>query len=406
MSINYKFIVFIILLLILGLLIGLLNTFYSYKYLYNLITGKDFPINPKVKVNPDKEYLIDIWYYPFYRTIPEKQGKEMEFIQKVLDRIIEYYPYVRFQTREIDFLNGKENLENALNCGTPPDIFFNFSNDSLLSKKWQVPVEAYISNYEKKGFYTVDWSNINGKNHLWGWPFLTVQEKWLSNYKYTNRINNSRDIFNFLKGNSKGNILINYYDSSLLRSLLYLEGIYDFHIRDEKVESEIAEALRGIFIDLDKLRKDGIISEKHDSMIKSFLFNNAIIGPVNPWLERRILDLSKKEIKWFNPGNLIKVYSLNIFRQKNYKGDDHVKVVMEVARLMTEIFALDIANNLGISPAYKIEEDINIEIKYKKLPELEPEERDYFEDNIFSLWIDFWEKDLKVDNIINKMKKN
>ena len=45
--------------------------------------------------------------------------------------------------------------------------------------------------------------------------------------------------------------------------------------------------------------------------------------------------------------NLVKTYELNIFRQRDYKGDDYSRAVMEVARIFSQKTAGVLAEELG-----------------------------------------------------------
>jgi multiple sugar transport system substrate-binding protein len=406
---KYGILVIILLFLISGLVVGLINRFYSFEYLYNLLIKREFAINPKVEVVPEKRYQVRIWYYPFFRTINNRDEKE--FFREVLRDLQDYYPNISIKVRELSFLDGYEELLKAIEEETPPDIYLNFTPDSLINPEWQIAVDPYVSALEKEGFYTVEWEKINASNHLWGWPFLIQEQSWISNEELS--IDGRKNFLDEITQLRKETLLFNYADLTLLRQLLTLNGLDKIIIRDNQLLPDTKIKLREVFNIAHNMRKNQHFAcpstEMEGNFLKLLFEKKPIVaGPVNPYLEYFLM---KKERGFYRipVEDLVQVYTLSVFRQRNYKGDDHSRAVMEVARLMSERQAVNLAEEIGLKPAYRngvtaIESANDTLTAVKKILEIYPEEREYWEEVITRAWLDFWEKGLTPEEVMSRFE--
>src|SRR5690554_569787 len=218
---KYGILVIVLIFFLAGFVVKLINRFYSFDYLYNTLIKREFAANPRVEVDIAKDYQIRIWYYPFYRTIKEKDEKE--FFREVLQGIRKNYPGIGFKVRELSFANGYQELLAAVQGGEAPDIYFNFSNDTNINSRWQIPVDPYISEEERMGFYTVNWREIDAGKRLWGWPFLIQEQGWIKNGRTEKEscLNKIAELENI----EQESLIFNYYDLTLLRQLFTLHGV-------------------------------------------------------------------------------------------------------------------------------------------------------------------------------------
>ncbi|MDI3548646.1 MAG: hypothetical protein PWR10_2298 [Halanaerobiales bacterium] len=404
---RYGILIIIFIFLIAGLSVSIINRFYSLDYLYKLLIKKEFTINPRAAISPEKEYLVNIWYYPFFRTIAAEEGREKEFFQEVFIDLHNKYPNLRLKIRKLDFLEGHKELLEALERGNPPDIYLNFSNDSLIDPEWQIPVEPYLTDQEKAGFYTVDWGKIDRENHFWGWPFLVYKQVWMAN----GRIPGHRGFIDKINHLEKESLALNYPDLTLLLQLLSLKGLERIQVKDGRLTEESYRKLYEVFQWMHKLRKEQIFSlattNMEDYFLKEFLENKpVVIGPVNLWLERFLLKKGKGNFNQIYLDGLVQVYTLSIFHQKKYQGDDHSRAVMEVARLMTEKHAGRLARELGLEEPYIDYRDGNNRpdlTGVKRMLQITPDVREYWEEVITPAWLDFWQKGLTPEEVMNKL---
>lgn len=398
--------IFIILLLFIVLGVGgsIITRFYSLDYLYNKFVKKEFVPNPRVSLNPEKEYLISLWYHPFLRTIKEGDA-EKEFFRKVVKDINSEYPNITLKIRKLNFYDGHNQLVESLARGNPPDIYLNFTNDSLLHNYYQIPLEIYLNNDERSGFFTVDLE----KGHLWGLPFLVQEQGWIANKK----INGEQGFIDTINSLDKETLLLNYHDLTLLRQLLTLTGIEKLKIDDNGLSQESQQALKEVFNWLHYLKENQIFASSTTNMDEKILrmfFTSSpiVIGPINPWLDRYLYKHREKVYHKINMGNLIKVYTINVFRQRKYKGDDHTRAAVEVAKYIAKDHARELAPLLGLEPSYIEPVEKGQEVNtpdYKKLLEVTPEYRDYWDKVVIPVWFDFWEKGLTPEEVMYRLRQ-
>ncbi|MFW5992036.1 MAG: hypothetical protein ACOCQN_02465, partial [Halanaerobiaceae bacterium] len=345
---KYGIFVIILIILLAGTVVTLINDFYSFGYLYNSLIRREFSINPRAEVVPDKEYKIRIWYYPFYRTVIEKDEKD--FFKMVQKEVSNVYPNIKLVVGELTFQNGFKLLQDAIRDGNPPDIFFNFTNYDLIDEHLEIPVNQYLNNEEREGFYTVDWNRVNYRDQLWGWPLLVHKQFWLKKNIAINHSNFTNKIENL----NKSTLVLNYYDPILLKQLLTLFGLNTFKVEKRELDIDSYRALEGVFLFLNSLRRQGILPNERtkmpDTFIKKLLEEETIMaGPANPFLEN-FIETKANNINKVAVSNLAKIFVLNIFRQKRYQGDDHTRAVMEVARIIAKQYSSSLADELGMEP--------------------------------------------------------
>ncbi len=398
-SLVILFIIFIIL----GSLAGIFKHYYSFNYIFDSLYNKS-GINPKATINPDQTYELEIWYYPFYRMVSEKE--EEDYFQEVLNTVQASYPNIRFKLKELTFLKGKMRLQEAFDNGNPPDIYFNFSNDSLLNRRWQVAVEDYITKEERSDYSLIKWNQINNNNHLWGWPFLMQNQVWLVNNDLEEQIGENflQDINNL----SNECLLFNYNDDILLRQLLSLHGVKDITGDGEELNKELRAALKSIFTWIDNLRKKDIFASMSDNrMLKDFIEeDNVIIGPVNIWLQSVLQKRNLVKTAIYLPRR-VQLFTINVFRQEEYKGDDHVRAAMEVAKIISQQFSQPLAEQFGIESAYHEsgeENQTNPSESLIQLPEIYPSASELWYTKIIPVWLDFWENDLSVEEAVARLE--
>jgi len=123
---------------------------------------------------------------------------------------------------------------------------------------------------------------------------------------------------------------------------------------------------------------------------------------VNPYLERYIKNKLQGRTEYLKLDNLVQTYYLNIFRQKKYKGDDHTRAVMEVARIISQQTAPVFAENLGLKKAYSIQGE-GESLSTREMLVISPEYKEYWEGVLFPAWLEFWENELTPQEVMNRL---
>lgn len=405
---NKKYGIFIIILIIIlaGTAVTFLNRFYSFDYLYNSLIRREFSINPKAEIVAENEYKIRIWYYPFYRTINNKEEKD--FFKMVQKGVIEDYSNIKLVVGKLSFKNGHNQLMKAIEDGNPPDIYFNLTDYNFIDEQLQIPVNQYINSREQEGFYTVDWNRVNYRDQLWGWPLLVQNHYWLAG-KNVNINTNQGSFVNRINNLEKSSLVLNYPDLILLKQLLTVMGLNAFKVEKNELDIDTYRALEDVFVWLNFLRQEEILYEKETTMPDIFLKElmekkSVVIGPVNPFLARFIEKKMKDQIKQVMLNNMVKTYSLNVFRQKRYKGDDHTRAAMEVARIIANKYSSELATELELDPAFMEVEEKITEPQFREVLEIGPEQKKYWEKVVVPAWFEFWEKGLTPAEVMRRFR--
>jgi multiple sugar transport system substrate-binding protein len=413
---SYRVLIIVFIFFLAGLILFFLNKYYPLDYLYNLIIKRDFAVNPRVEIDPGREYQVRIWYYPFYRTI--KEADEREFFQELKEDLETTYPNIRLFVGEIDFATGIESLREAIEEGKPPDIYFNLSSQDLLEEKLQLAVSPYISPMEREAYYTVDWQQVSFRDRLWGWPVLVQRQYWIAGKGILAEKYKDLPFLDQLAYLEEDSLFLNYYDETLLKQLLTLVGLENFKVEKGELDPFAYEALEELFTLLDSLRERGILYKDSrlvpDIFVRKLLEDKAVvIGPVNPYLGHFISERLGEEVEFIYLDNLVKTYVLNVFRQRDYRGDDHSRAVMEVARIISQKTAGSLAGDLGLTKAYLNGEGLKAGAEMrageelipgvKELLLIQPGERAYWEEVVWPAWLDFWEQDLSPEEVLKRL---
>ncbi|MFW6238354.1 MAG: hypothetical protein ACOC5A_03885 [Halanaerobiales bacterium] len=384
-------------LLAFALLIGVLFAYYPPDYLYNLLFRGDFYYNPQADIVTGRDYVIRVWYYPFLRTVPDYAGREEEYFRRIEKRVQEDFPNISLEAEEVSFLEGKKKLEESLEAGGPPDIYFDFSGRSYISPELQVPVEIYFNGGEEDDYLIPQKFN----NHFWGWPFLIYREKWAISENIK-----AETVSKDLLQDPGVDLYFNYHDRDLLLQLLAIYGLERPELDEGRLEEDTLATMKRIFADLQNLREeDRLESSSGSGLLKEFFQEeNSIVGPVNPWL-KLFIERKTGEGSFLPVDNLIRVYSLNVFRQEPYQGHDHTKAAMETARIICREFSPEIAGALNLEPGYRAGRDTDDNIGGKLLPIIHPEQKQKWEEIVLPVWMRFWEDELTADEAIELLSQ-
>lgn len=411
-----KFVIIILLCLAVGLGLGVFNRLpvleRGLDYLKCRWRGEQY-INPRATLKADREYLIEIFYYPLFRLPGSgNRGEELvddeEYIRIINQQIEEEYPNFKLEWKMLDYRNGADKLQARLKKGDPPDIYWNIDNDDYLSPDWQLPVEAYISREIRPYYWTVDWTGIDHNNHLWGWPLLVQPQAWYGSGSKVEFPAHSVDFWDWFVEQGPG-LIVNYYDEDFFRQLLTINGFKQSQMGDDRLSDQNCRAIIKTFSDLEKLDDQGRLKAGVDRGLREF-FNEseAIWVPANLWLGSY---LEQKECWRLPLPGIYSQLSLLVFRQQQYRGDDHTRAVMEVASRLTRELSPYPAERLGLLPAYNPQgipgnfPGLKQGIRPTKLPGLTPEIRIKWERELWPLWIMYWEQELTLAEIRQKLEK-
>ncbi|SDC26048.1 MULTISPECIES: ABC transporter substrate-binding protein [unclassified Candidatus Frackibacter] len=370
----------------------------------NLKGEEGFKINPQVQLVEDKEYQITYWDYPLFIG---QEGDYEEFLQEAIGEFNDMYPNIKVNYELLSFINGEDKLQEKLEEGKPPDIYNDIFSKKLISKELQIPVDIFFaaeSTKERDIFQEYNQLGIKALSYdekIWGMPNWLAPQVWVGNRSLLSETNLDLTRIQeegwtwdtFYQGakqikdlNRKSCIIFNPYNSKLFYQLLRMNGTQSL-ISKEGELLLTSQQLETTFDFLDDLRSHELFYDQPEEMNKKLLpyfwQNRAgIIAPVNIWLLNNLYQRDQKEsdveltlmpIPTNDPEEKrvpLKVSSLLLFRQEEYKGDDHTKAVYKFAKFMNQQKQLFVAKKLNVVPVYlslaelwKEETDLSSKIK-------------------------------------------
>lgn len=352
-------------------------------FYFNYEGQKGFKIDPKVQLDSKKEYEITYWDYPLFIG----QEKEYEnFLKEAISEFNDMYPNIKVNYKLLSFIEGRDKLKNSLEAGNPPDIYHGIFGNKLMNKKLQIPVNIFFKQKEESErdkYNKVGLKAFTYNQQVWGLPNWIKPQVWAGNQKLFSKTNSTVDqiekngwtwgefqqiaseIADLDKNTS---IIFNPYNPKLFYQLLSANG------KDRLVTSKgnlafTSDDLKQAFEFLDDLRSNEVFPREPEEMNKKMLPNfwqqkAGVIAPVNIWLLNNFYQKNKEEsdvkltLLPLPTKNLeakkvpVDVAGLLLFRQQEYKGDDHTKAAYKFAKFLNQQKNLFIAKKLKILPAY------------------------------------------------------
>ncbi|MFW5787098.1 MAG: hypothetical protein ACOCV3_02410 [Halanaerobiales bacterium] len=405
MKSKYSILIILLIFIFGGLGIGLLTIYFPFEFINDFLFQKEFSINPSVEIQRTDTYKLEIWYPPFYRTLPALE-EEFEFEKLINDCVKKEYPNFQIITREISFSKIQEKLNNSFKKGNPPALYINFGPDDQLSKNYQIPVERYINKSERKK-YIVDWNQYDKKNlHLWCWPLVWQEQIWITNSRREDmKIAKKIEQLPSLEDMGDLKLNINFHDQLFLRQLLTIKGVKGRDLENEQLSKKFKQDLIGILYWLDLIKNEGRLNNKNESIIDNFLNQNKqLIAGGNIWLDN-YLENSDSTNSYIRLDSIIKIYGINVFIPGDDRNSKRIKAHMEVARLISENLSNELADILSLNPAYDTTGS-NTEQKTKnQLMEVNFSEQKFWQEKVWPCWIAYGENELSLNEVMEKLFK-
>lgn len=374
-DVNWLLLVGMVLLIVIGT--GALTFYFNYE------GQEDLKIDPKVQLDSEKEYEITYWDYPLFIG----QEKEYEdFLKRAISEFNDMYPNIKVNYKLLSFIEGRDRLKNSLKAGNPPDIYHGILGSKLMSEELQIPVSIFFKQGEepeRDKYNKVGLKAFTYNQRVWGLPNWTKPQVWAGNQKLFSKTNLTVDQIekngwtwgDFQQTASKiadldknTSIIFNPYNPKLFYQLLSANG-KDRLITPEGNLAFTSDDLKQAFKFLDDLRSNEVFPREPEEMNKKMLPNfwqqkTGVIAPVNMWLLNNLYQKNKERsnvkltLLPLPTKNLeakkvpVDVTGLLLFRQQEYKGDDHTKAAYEFAKFLNQQKNLFIAKKLKVLPAY------------------------------------------------------
>lgn len=414
-------------------------------YYFKFYLKQGFTIDPEAEIDPNQEYQVTYWDY---RLFIGQDKRYQQFLEEAITEFNQRYPNIKVNYKLLSFLEGPKKLNKSLKAGNPPDVYNDIFGTKLISEELQIPVSLLLDEGDKEKYSPFALKSFSYQEQLWGLPNWIFPRVWLGNKSILDKtslnlnqlrttgwtiqefVQVAKEINNLDKESC---IIFNPYNSDLIYQLLRNKQLIS---PDEDVALAV-DSLHNVFKLLDKLRKSKVFPRKPDQMNKKimsyFLQDKAgIVAPVNSWLLNSFYQQNSQEnltllpIPKFNSQQdkvtTALVTGLLLFRQQQYKGDDHSKAVYKFAKFINQKKNFYLAKKLRVVPAYlplqsiwKKEVKLKSEIKqelmtyinqagYRELSEfrkqdLDPKVEQVIQENYRSYWEDNLASEKVVDQI-------
>ncbi len=444
-KLNWTLLVIIILLIM--LLSAGLTLYFKTGFDFNFIKKeeKEFTINPEVKIDSNKDYTITYWDYPLFIGQNSNYNK---FLTQTISEFNKFYPNIKINYKLLSFKEGEEKLKKSLKTGNPPDIYNNINNAQIYDKELQIPINLLFKATDKEEYSKLAIKTLTFNDKLWGIPQWLLPQVWVGNRKLLQQTGLdlitlrkkgwSKEEFSQISQQLKEDkkyIIFNPYNSDLFYQLLIANGRSEL-ITETGQLLLTSKDLTAAFSFLEELRSNKVFPNKIAQMNKKILpyywqKRAAIIAPVNFWLLNNIYqrDIKRKNIELSLlpiPGgekNPVKITSLVLFKQEDYKGDDHTKAAYQFAQFINHQKNLSITRKLRVLPAYlplqatwKLETDLKEEIKnqllsyankgeWRKLNHLDKGYESKITEVINRNYLKFWLKGLSTSEVVSNIMK-
>lgn len=328
----------------------------------------------KATISADKKYKLKVWDYPNGPNFKEFREAQIAAFKNL-------HPNVEVELEILTWAEGGQKMDVALNAGDPPDIYFQTPQTKFMDSGLAIPIERFLTAEDKADFSkaAIDAGTYNG--HTWLFPMWTSMQCWAGNrvlleqagvdwrkiqregwtwdefYDITKKLTKADNGYG-----KKQFGFLTYGDGEVVGHFMRNAGILYQLDKNGKWQWSGDKAVSAVTF-LRKLVDDGILPKEMssiDSKKMTDMYNNweaAVWGRVGPYAitERENSKKSVAEGKLKAPPQgivdpvllpfphakgakevpTVGMAGLYVFRQKNYKGDDHTKLAVELAHFLT-----------------------------------------------------------------------
>lgn len=355
---------------------------------------KEANIDPAAEIDPAKEYKLRFWDYRL-PVVTEDGSTYDDLVAAAIDAFQSLYPNVAIEYRLLSVIDGKEELEQAIAAGAPPDVYGGLAEPAVIDGKLQVPAGLYLSNAGRTAYSPAALQAVSAAGEIRAWPRWIIPRVWIGNASLlaTAEVNAAAVVEN-------GWTRCEFEAAAARLMQDGKKGLYSLLINDASVAAfedillNCAAAQRAIvsggsiwngtaladtFAWLDGLRRNKAFpvgSTKMQSIILTAYWDGKVMaaGGLGPWLLGKEMEREQRRAGGFLPPTgendafatvllpvphsaeaasliPIDVGSIAVFRQSDYRGDDHTRAAAEFAAFFGRETERTIADRLFYLPA-------------------------------------------------------
>lgn len=370
--------------LILTLALGAGGMFMYHSYVNRLITSGELRIDPNAKIDPEREYKLVVWEHEV--PLPWETGSHRTALEAAVEEFQRAYPNITVELTMFEWYDNHGKLREALERGTPPDVYGMPLGARMIDSGLQIPVDAYMSRESKEDHLPQALASLHFNGRVWAWPRWVLPHVWVAREDLSERLAHARDGWNaeelietlaeVKQSTGAWGLVLNPYDPSLFvdvmvattgKNLIGPQGERAWSTQDMERGLEFFHTL----IERGLTERDPRLM----SRTRLAIFWNrqaALVAPVNPWLLRHLLvraevlggeedDVESLHAALAVPppsaGGAVRAHPATVsgyivFRQEVYAGDDHTGVAMALAEHLSRRMGPWEASHLFAVPAH------------------------------------------------------
>lgn len=320
-------------------------------------------INPFAKINPQKDYYLELWDYDW----PGYDYKHR--LKQAIAVFQQTYPNIHVKVRLLDFIGGESILKMALEKRDGPDVYSSVYSVPSFNYRCQIPVGPFLNDEEKNCYYSPI-SRFSYTNEIFcSFPRWSALNIWLANPNLIGdsirNIQNEGWNWSDLKKISESLPNNTYVWSSEVEPLSENGFLGSLKVNGLNGGNNDLQHCLALLAELQKEKK---ISIGSGDMIGQFINGKtALIGGIRPVLYRKIRKLLiNKKIMW-SPVVLpypriirdkeiqpVEISMISIYRNRRTKGEDHLAAAVKLGQFLSKSEHLNsFWEEVGLFPADK-----------------------------------------------------
>lgn len=344
------------------------------------------------KIDPNKQYTLKVWNYPHFKEYEE-------FLKKQIAEFERQHPNIKVQHEILTWAEGDQKINVAMNAGDPPDVLFTTLNPTFINTGLAVPVDPFLTDADKQDIEEAALKNGRYQGKHWLWPTWISVQTWGGNRKLLEeagvdwrkiqREGWTWDEFNAIarkltrEDNGFGKKqwgFVTFGNHEIIGAMMRQTGILGTISADGKFNWQGEGAIKAARF-LRNLTENGVTPRETAGIdIKKMtdMYRNweaALFGRIGPYAipeEAKRAQEAKDGKLQLHPRGTVDVVllpypheagkkevptvggaGLMVLTQKNYKGDDHTRAAVELARFLTNTEGGYPAAAMNIIPARK-----------------------------------------------------
>jgi multiple sugar transport system substrate-binding protein len=147
-------------------------------HLLQLLSKGQFRFNPRAKLQADETYQLEFWVErPNIPDIAPWQAG----LQQAIDEFRTVYPNVEVSLVHLSPQDVDQRMNDALNQGTPPDLFFSANQPCGNLGELQLPLHRYIDKTERLAWPDSMWQQLQRSDGVYALPVAAYPRVFMAN---------------------------------------------------------------------------------------------------------------------------------------------------------------------------------------------------------------------------------